>query len=260
MVNYPPPISIGAGTLPVPRYPRGRRLRVSCLPVSALSVTLPTPLLRQYDREGGRHAHDHAQVLFGVSGTLHMEVEGKPAWVDASCGLVVPAGVVHAYCAERTAQVLVLDCPPDALTQRLRRFALPAGWQRRAADAQGLLHMLLGAPRVAGRRRLDVEALVARIDADLARPWSVADLAVACCLSPQRLRARFAESLGLSPLELVRSRRLDRAGQLLAQGVALEAVALQVGYGSASALSAALRRERGTGARALRTHRALRAT
>ena len=34
---------------------------------------LDPTLVRRYDREGGRHAHDHAQVLFGISGTLQLE-------------------------------------------------------------------------------------------------------------------------------------------------------------------------------------------
>jgi len=228
---------------------------------------LDPTLVRRYGVEGGRHAHEHAQVLFGLEGTLQMEVEGRPAWVDATCGLVIPAGATHAYRAEGAARVLVLDCAPGRATERLRRFALAPGWRERALhrasggvlDRETLLDTLAGAAPVATRRRIDLDALVALIDADLARRWTVADLAAACCLSPQRLRARFAEAWGRAPLDLVRARRLDRAAQLLRQGQALDAVALQVGYGGASALSAALRRERDTGARELRRRRALRA-
>jgi AraC-like DNA-binding protein len=223
-----------------------------------MSLDHTVHLLRRYDREGGRHAHDHAQVLFGVDGTLQLEVEGRATWVDASCGLVVPAGASHGYAAVRTAQVLVLDLPAGPATDRMRRFALPVGWRQRAPAPEDLLATLLGAPTLAPRRRLDLDALAARIDADLARRWTVADLAAACCLSPQRLRARFAQALDLAPLDFVRARRLDRAEHLLHQGLSLEAVALQVGYARASALSAALRRERDTGARALRRRRALR--
>jgi AraC-like DNA-binding protein len=229
-------------------------------------AALDATLVRHYGAEGGRHAHEHAQVLLGLEGTLQMEVEGRAAWVDAACGLVVPAGATHAYRAERAARVLVLDCAPGPATERLRRFALPPDWQARwlhraaapHALADTLLERVAGAPTLAARRRIDLAALAERIDADLARRWTVADLAAACCLSPQRLRARFAEALGLAPLEFVRARRLDRAAQLLRQGLALDAVALQVGYGGASALSAALRRERDTGARELRRRRALR--
>lgn len=213
-------------------------------------------LIRRYDREGGRHAHDHAQVLFGVRGTLELEVEGHASWVDASSGLVVPAGATHAYSAAAGAQVLVLDGLSGPATQRLRQFALPRGWHSAGHDADTLLALLTGAPTLGARRRIDLDALAERIDADLARDWSVADLAAACCLSPQRLRARFAQALGQSPLAFVQARRLNRAEQLLRRGLALDVVAAQVGYARASSLSAALRRQRDTGARQLRQRRA----
>lgn len=220
----------------------------------AMPALDPT-LVRHYGAESACHAHDHAQVLFGLQGTLQMEVQGRAAYVDASCGLVVPPGVEHAYRAPGEARVLVLDLEAGPATDRLRRFALPAGWPAAGVDRATLLAVLGQAPTLAARRRVDLQALAARVDADLAHPWTLADLAAACHLSPQRLRARFAEAPGLSPLAFVRARRLDAAERLLRRGLSLDAVALQVGYGSASALSAAMRRERATGARALRAAR-----
>ncbi|TAG34583.1 MAG: AraC family transcriptional regulator [Polaromonas sp.] len=215
-----------------------------------------TPLIRRYDREGGKHVHDHAQVLFGIDGVLYVEVEGHSAWVDATCGLVIPAGAAHTYCAARSALVLVLDEMTGCATQRMRRFALPHNWRQAGLEIDSLTDTLVAASTVKVRRRIDLDALAQRIDADLSHPWTVAELAAACCLSPQRLRARFALAVGLSPLAFVRARRLNRAEQLLRRGLSLDAVACQVGYGSDSALSVALRRERNSGARELRTRRA----
>lgn len=213
-------------------------------------------LIRRYERTGGTHAHAHAQVLFGIDGTLEVEVEGRSAWVDATCGLVVPAGATHAYHAVRTARVLVMDDLSGPATERLRHFALPNGWRKTALHAGAWVETLAGAATLRARRRIDLDALAERIDADLARAWTVAELAEACCLSPQRLRARFAQGLGQSPLAFVRARRLNRVEEMLRRGFSLEAVAIQVGYAGASALSAALRRERHSGAREIRKRRA----
>jgi AraC-like DNA-binding protein len=210
-------------------------------------------LLRRYGAQAGQHAHEHAQLLFGVSGSLELEVAGRAAYVDATCGLLIPAGLAHSYQAPGPAQVLVLDCPPGPQLERLRRFALPPDWQRQRVDAARMFELMGLSRAAAPRRRLPLEWLAARIQAEPARAWTVDELAGLCHLSPQRLRARFAEALALSPQAFVRRCRLDQAERLLAQGLALEAVALQVGYASASALSVALRRERGTGARALRS-------
>lgn len=221
---------------------------------ATLSFSDPAMSVRGYLGAYEPHSHAHAQVLLGIQGSLQLEVDGRPAFVDPSCGLVVPAGSPHAYLADSPAKVLVLDCDEARGTERLRRFALPSSWgsEPSAANADVLLSEVIGAPTLQTRRRLDLAILAMTVDAELHRGWSVPELASLCRFSPQRFRARFAELTGLSPLAWVRQRRLDAAERLLRAGVPLETAALQVGYGSASALCFALRRERGIGARALR--------
>lgn len=221
-----------------------------------LPTALISPLIRRYNAEGRQHVHDHSQVLFGIDGTLQLEVEGRSVWVDATSGLVIPAGASHVYFAIGTARVLVFDELAWSGEERLRRFALPPGWGTAGLNADRLLETLAVASPIKARRRIDLAQLAQQIDADLSRAWTVAALAALCCLSPQRLRARFAQSLNQSPQAFVRARRLNRAEALLRLGLGLDAVALQVGYSSASALSVALRRERNSGARGLRARQA----
>lgn len=221
---------------------------------ASLSFSDPAMSVRGYLGAYEPHSHSHAQVLLGIQGSLQLEVDGRPAFVDPSCGLVVPAGSRHGYLADSPAKVLVVDCDATRGTERLRRFALPSAWRAepRACNADVLLSDVIGAPTLQTRRRLDLAQLAMAVDAELHRGWSVAELASLCRFSPQRFRARFAELTGLSPLAWVRQRRLDAAERLLRAGLPLEAAALQVGYASASALCFALRRERGIGARGVR--------
>ena len=218
-------------------------------------MTRAPDLIRRYEGEYGTHEHEHAQVLVGLDGNLELEVAGRSAFVDASCGLVVPAGVAHTYIATAPASVLVLDCEPQAAVEKMRRFAVPPGWRGAAAaqlDANALLNGLAGTRDLQVRRRLDLARLRQQVDAELHRDWNVADMAAACGFSAQRLRARFIEVVGMPPLAWLRRRRLDEAQRLLAAGMPLETAALQVGYATASALGFALRRDRGVGARLLR--------
>ncbi len=214
----------------------------------------PVATLRAYAGEYAAHAHDHAQVLVGLSGRLQLELEGRGTYVDAACALVVPAGVAHAYLADAPAQVLVIDSPAGAGLERTRRFLPPAHWKSPGLqlDAERLVGELASAAGVLQRRPIDLERIDAALQAELHGRWSTARLAALCHLSGPQFHARFVELTGRTPADHVRARRLDRAEQLLRAGEGLETVALQVGYASASALAYALRRTRGLGARALR--------
>lgn len=209
------------------------------------------------------HAHAHAQVLVGLRGHLELEVDGHAAFVDAACGLIVPAGARHAYEAAAPAQLLVVDSPPGRGLDRCRRFLPPPQWRAApgavgAADAVGAvgavgaLEQLLGAPRVLQRRAIRLDELDAAIDAELHAAWSTPRLAALCDLSAQRFHARFVELTGATPMDRVCARRLAAALRYLSAGWSLETTALHVGYASASALAYALRRELGVTSRALR--------
>lgn len=210
--------------------------------------------LRHYAGEYGAHEHDHVQVLVGLAGRLELELDGRAAYVDASCGLIVPAGIVHGYEASGPAKVLVIESPVRAGLARMRRFAPPPHWKdlRQALDGSAAMEELAGVDTLLQRRPIDPAKLESHIDGELHGSWGTARLAALCQLSPQRFHARFVELTGMAPAAFVRRRRLDEAQRLLRAGLSLEAAALRVGYASASALAFALRRERGVGARELR--------
>lgn len=237
--------------------------------------------LRHYGGEHAAHAHDHAQVLVGLQGRMELEVDGRAAFVDASCGILIPAGVRHGYLASPGARFCVVDAAAQPGMDRLRRFAVPAqardGLARAigggaggapslpslpgvwsAPIAQGVqvaahLEALLGrAPRVLARRALPLERLQQAVEAALHEPWPTFRMAALCHLSPQRFHARWLELTGATPQAWLRGLRLDAAAQRIARGQRLDDAALACGYATGTALASALRRERGTGARALR--------
>ncbi|WP_433323490.1 cupin domain-containing protein [Spirillospora sp. CA-294931] len=77
-------------------------------------------------------------------------------------------------------------------------------------------------------------------------PWTIAALASKVGVSRASLSSRFAKLLGEPPMTYLTGLRLAEAADLLRESDAtLESVARQVGYGTAFALSAAFKRERG---------------
>ena len=84
------------------------------------------------------------------------------------------------------------------------------------------------------------------VSADLARPWTVADLAAAADVCPEHLRRLCHRQLGVSPMRHVTRLRMDRAASLLAGGPAkVDAVAAAVGYADRFAFGHAFRRHFG---------------
>jgi AraC-like DNA-binding protein len=223
-----------------------------------MPLTQPVSSLRRYDGQAHVHVHEHAQIMVPRAGRMELDVDGHAAFTDPSCGMIIPAGARHAYQAQPGTRILVIDAPESAGLARLRRFALTPAC--RALDEHGdpgrQLALLLGLPAVLpSRRGLDLARLDAALSATLDESWNTARMAALFHLSAQRFHARLRELTGSTPGDYLRALRLRQAGRLLARGVTLEASAARVGYGSASALAYALRRDLGATARDLRRPR-----
>jgi AraC-like DNA-binding protein len=206
----------------------------------------PQLSIRAYSGEQTVHSHGHAQVLFAWRGRMDIEVGASAGFADGSCGLVIPAGVTHAYAASPDLRMVVIDVAAQRGLDRVRRFVVTPGVRRLAAGARAdqLLAAVLDTPRVGVRRGIALDVLRAALVESLHEPWTTARMAGRCALSPQRFHARLLELTGQSPQAWLRTLRLDEAERLLRRGLTLQAAAARVGYASASALAHALRRDR----------------
>lgn len=93
------------------------------------------------------------------------------------------------------------------------------------------------------------KALVAIHDQP-ARAWTLELLAAVAGMSRSRFTATFAQVVGQPPAAYLTAYRITLAQQALCRGEPLEAIAAQVGYGSAAALSRAFSAVTGTSPRA----------
>lgn len=226
---------------------------------SSHPVTLDCSV-RHYSGEHAAHVHDgHAQLLYALSGRMELEVDGHNSFVDTACGLLIPAGSRHGYLAPPGAHMLVMDVAGVAHTSldKVRRFQVPSAARcaPQQLPAAQRLQLLLQAPTLLARRRVDVHWLEQQVRTELHAHWPTARMALLCHLSAPRFHARWQELTGVTPQQWLRQLRLDAAEQQLAQGRSLEASATACGYASASALAYALRRDRNTSARVLRQSR-----
>lgn len=207
---------------------------------------------RNYCGEYDSHRHEFSQILFGLQGSLEVDVEGKSAVVDTAYGLIIPAGAQHAYHCKVGARLLVIDTNLQESLKKIRPFKLPYHWQK-TDNVVALLGMVAGVSKhVSQRRHVNPELLHQYVVHTLKEDWSVKRMAAFYCLSEAQFRRRWKEVTGKSPLTWLNSVRLREANTLLQCGAGLEDVASKIGYGSASALCVALHREFGSGARGAR--------
>ncbi len=238
--------------------------------------------LRHYRHEQIAHSHDHAQLVFGLSGCLDFEVAGQGCQVRSHSLAVVPPTAHHACASPTGSLCLVLDVPQDDWLQQ--RLGKHADASRRLLEQPGrvllstaqhqlvnwlasspindeviaqqgaalLLASLSNSPQPLASG-LPLAAIDAHIERHCAHPLQVADLAQLCGLSAARFHSRFLAETGLTPMEHVRNRRLQLAHDLLlGSELAVGEIAARVGYASQSAFTAALVRQHGTTPRQLR--------
>lgn len=244
----------------------------------------PCLTLRHYLEAPIAHSHEHAQLVFGLSGHLDLEVDGHGSQVRESSVMVLPYSAHHACGSRDGSRCLVLDVPTEhwvvqslgehadasrRLLDQPARLALDARqhqlvqWlaQSPVDDPlmvqQGAVLLLASlnhpqAQPVPGRR-LPYAAFNAHIERHVSHPLQVADLARIAGLSVARLHARFVAECGQTPMDYIRSRRLHKARRLL-QDTALPIgeIAERVGYASQSAFAAAMLREFGASPGTLR--------
>ncbi|MFI6369550.1 cupin domain-containing protein [Streptomyces sp. NPDC050546] len=142
---------------------------------------------------------------------------------------------------EEPGQQVVLDRLLDLLLVTSLR-----AWFAQAETGAPAWYRALSDP-VAGRA-------LRHLHSDPASPWTVSALASRVGVSRATLARRFTELVGQAPIAYLADWRLDMAADLLQEPEAtIEAVARQVGYASASALSTAFKRERGITPRQHRT-------
>lgn len=85
-----------------------------------------------------------------------------------------------------------------------------------------------------------------RIEADLARPLSIADLAAECGMSPRHLIRTFKNTVGATLSDFIAEARIRRAKEELSrEGALIKVVAGDCGFQSAAAFSASFRKATG---------------
>ena len=120
-----------------------------------------------------------------------------------------------------------------------------------AHAAEIVVHALFGERGIvldpaADLQRVRLQSVKARMDADLAYPWSIDELARNAGLSRRSFNQKFQMAYGESAIDYLRARRLDAARDLLIhQRLSVTEAAFRVGYAHPANFATAFRRHFG---------------
>ncbi len=135
--------------------------------------------------------------------------------------------------ADRPGRSLVLD--------RLLEVLLIEALRHRPATLQGPARGLL-----AGLADTKIGKALRLMHADAQRPWTVAALADAACMSRSAFAARFTQIIGMPPIDYLANWRITLAKAALASSnMPMVAIAEMAGYQSVSAFSTGFKRATG---------------
>ncbi|HLA30339.1 MAG TPA: AraC family transcriptional regulator [Pseudomonas sp.] len=233
--------------------------------------------LRSYSDQVELHEHDFHQLVLPQSGSMDIEVEGQGGKVDWSQGVVIPAGARHAFLAQKASTFLVLDVPavpfggPKNVDLSTRLLA-DKGFFPVRPEIRHLLDyatrsapMLTRSPQVAeswsslllssltlppanipDHGQFTLARALAYIESHLDSPLTAREIARVAGTSERRLYVLFAQHVQSTPFAHIATLRLNRAIDLLCEtALSITEIAHRVGYADQSALTHALKKNRG---------------
>ena len=154
----------------------------------------------------------------------------EPAAAALAAGLGAAAVDAVAACTRRSGDPLICRLMVTTVLLSLIR-----AWAQAGCAPQGW----------AQRRDPYLDRVVAAIDDDPGRDWSVELLATMGAMSRSVFAERFRRTIGMSPAGYVTEVRMRRAKELLDAGVSVSATSRELGYASDEGFSRAFRRHVG---------------
>ncbi|WP_225878619.1 helix-turn-helix transcriptional regulator [Spongiactinospora rosea] len=246
--------------------------------VAAGPAEMPHPILGwgetfDHDITWTAHSHPWHELLWNERGASTAVVGSRVWTVTSALGLWMPAGTLHSGSAVAgtrcragffgydtttsiSATPVGVEITPllRLLLERLADAELPAA--SRALTEAMVLDVLTPSPRELLLRMPTsglLRPIAETVRDDPSDPRTLADWAARLGVSVRTISRAFNAETGTSFARWVAAARAQHAVGLLAQGRALEAVAEEVGYRSASAFGAAFRRTTGLTPGAFRT-------
>lgn len=223
------------------------------------SILLPNRIdLRSYHTESCSHAHDFAQLVLPVSGSMEIEVGHYSGVVNDDFGMYIAPNEQHCFAGSQKNLFLVIDvATPNPLRDERSKSNTLNLTHSTKKFIQFTHHYLIHNERdfftdlsinqlllyfAANSFSPEPDPVVIKaklwIDAHFTTSVDIGSVAKHCHLSISQLQRRFKQAIGCSPAEYWRMNKLHHAKRLLSQkNCSIEAIAFEVGYENLPAFS-----------------------
>ncbi|MFP2770536.1 helix-turn-helix transcriptional regulator [Oceanisphaera sp. KMM 10153] len=213
--------------------------------------------LRSYTRQRHGHAHDFHQLVLPLRGVIQLEIEGFYGKVAPGECVMIRRGEPHHFTADTQARFVVADL--DGLPANLAGgdrlvFAVSPPLSRYLDFIEAQLEHQVNAGieeamvatfmvLVAEQRlnpRLDhrIQQVLLHVERHLTEKITLQQLAGVACLSETQLKKLFRQQLGLTVMQYVTQKRMDKARALIQHtDYSMQLIAELVGYTDLSAFS-----------------------
>jgi len=213
--------------------------------------------IRSYNKISHSHYHQYHQLVLPLHGVINIHVGDYSGLVGLGDCVIIRAGQHHAFSAQEAARFIVVDSdtlPSNILTSSSEKIAIDEPLiafcqflerQLNTHQSQNISqsafvlfnHLLM---QQQGAQRIDkrLEAVLALINDDLSRSYTLAHLAATACLSQTQFKVVFKHNMAMTAQQYIRQRRMEKAKALLTYtDKPIAIVAQEVGYLDNSAFS-----------------------
>lgn len=213
--------------------------------------------IRSYTNHIRTHAHDYHQIVLPLNGSIDIQLDDYQGLVSLGDCVVIRAGQHHAFKANERARFVVADLdalPNNILLSQQVVFSINAPLlayihflekqlnHQVSPDIEKssvlLFSQLLAEQTCSYQVDRRIEKVLAELHKDIAKKWSLSQLADIACLSLTQFKTVFGQSLSMTPHQYVTNIRMERAKAMLVHtDLPIRLIAEQVGYQDLSAFS-----------------------
>ncbi|WMC12267.1 AraC family transcriptional regulator [Oceanimonas pelagia] len=213
--------------------------------------------LRSYTRQRRSHAHDFHQLVLPLRGVIQLEMAGFCGKVAPGECAVIRQGEQHHFTADTQARFVVADLdalPPNLVGGERLVFAVSPPLSRYLEFIEAQLEhqvnadieramvatfaVLVAEQRLSPRLDARIRQVLSHIERHLTEKMTLQRLAGVACLSETQLKKLFRQQVGLTVMQYVTQKRMDKARALIQHtDYSIQLVAELVGYTDLSAFS-----------------------